>query len=86
MWDYDNFFDLGGHSLLSLQLIARIEAETRRVALPPRLDAAELQPACGGAKSARTLAPSRPLLRMGGSSARSAGCARRFAHPSTRRL
>jgi acyl carrier protein len=32
----DNFFDLGGHSLLSLQLVSRIEAQTHR-RLKPRL-------------------------------------------------
>ncbi|MBS2032787.1 MAG: non-ribosomal peptide synthetase, partial [Deltaproteobacteria bacterium] len=33
---HDNFFDLGGHSLLSLQVIARVEKETG-VQLSPRV-------------------------------------------------
>ncbi len=59
---HDNFFDIGGHSLVSVQVVARIEAETGVRINPARLvlDTLEqISAACAG--SERTAGPVPPM-------------------------
>ena len=63
---HDNFFDLGGHSLLSMQVIARLEKTTGLRITPMEImfqTLAQLAPVCEGSMDVAQQAVKRRLIR-----------------------